>query len=121
MLLTGHTGKLVKVAGGIMNTHSREADCRMEIISAAAVREGAERDELIRVLDSLTTDEALAVLKQSGRLDAVCARLMDRIIYNLNKRAGGSLRIESIMYSKEEGQLAASGGALSMLEEFADG
>ena len=28
MLLTGHIGKLIKVAGGIMNTHSREADCR---------------------------------------------------------------------------------------------
>ncbi len=26
MLLTGHIGKLIKVAGGIMNTHSREAD-----------------------------------------------------------------------------------------------
>lgn len=31
MLLTGHIGKLIKVAGGIMNTHSREADCRIEL------------------------------------------------------------------------------------------
>ena len=39
MLLTGHIGKLVKLAGGIMNTHSREADCRMELLAAAAVRQ----------------------------------------------------------------------------------
>ena len=57
MLLTGHIGKLVKVAGGIMNTHSREADCRMEIIAAAAVREGADTETLRRILDCLTTEE----------------------------------------------------------------
>lgn len=27
LLLAGHIGKLIKVAGGIMNTHSREGDC----------------------------------------------------------------------------------------------
>ena len=34
MLLTGHIGKLIKVAGGIMNTHSHEGDCRMELLAA---------------------------------------------------------------------------------------
>ena len=38
MLLTGHIGKLVKVAGGIMNTHSKDGDCRMELLVAAGVR-----------------------------------------------------------------------------------
>ena len=38
MLLTGHIGKLIKVAGGIMNTHSKEADCRMEVMGEAAKR-----------------------------------------------------------------------------------
>ena len=31
ILFVAHIGKFVKVAGGIMNTHSREADARMEI------------------------------------------------------------------------------------------
>ena len=30
ILLVGHIGKLVKLAGGIMNTHSRWADCRTD-------------------------------------------------------------------------------------------
>ena len=42
LLLTGHIGKLIKVAGGIMNTHSREADCRMEILAALAVKHEVE-------------------------------------------------------------------------------
>ena len=29
LLLAGHIGKLIKVAGGIMNTHSKEGDARM--------------------------------------------------------------------------------------------
>ena len=30
VVLVGHIGKLVKLAGGVMNTHSRTADCRTE-------------------------------------------------------------------------------------------
>ena len=35
-LLVGHIGKLVKVGGGMMNTHSKYGDCRMEILAAHA-------------------------------------------------------------------------------------
>ena len=35
-LLVGHIGKLVKLAGGVMNTHSKWADCRMELLCAHA-------------------------------------------------------------------------------------
>lgn len=87
MLLTGHAGKLVKLAGGIMNTHSRMADCRMEIIAAAAVREGADTGFLSSILDCLTTDEAFSLLEERGMLQPVCARIMDRIVSNLEKRA----------------------------------
>ena len=41
VLLVGHIGKLVKVAGGIMDTHSRTADCRAEILAARAALAGA--------------------------------------------------------------------------------
>ena len=68
MLLTGHIGKLIKVAGGIMNTHSREADCRIELLTAFAFKCGVAPEYIKRIMDSLTTEEALAALKESGRL-----------------------------------------------------
>lgn len=117
MLLTGHIGKLVKVAGGIMNTHSREADCRMEIIAAAAVREGADTEVLGRILDCLTTEEAYGIFYEAGLSEKVSQRIMDRIMYNLDRRAGGRLDIGCIVYSKEYGQLAASDRAAGMIEE----
>ena len=117
MLLTGHIGKLVKVAGGIMNTHSREADCRMEILAAAALKEGAGRDEALRILDCLTTEEAYAVLIESEIAEKVSQRIMQGIMHNLNRRSGGRLKTGCIVYSKEFGQLAASELAAQMIEE----
>jgi cobalt-precorrin-5B (C1)-methyltransferase len=118
MLLTGHAGKLVKVAGGIMNTHSREADCRMEVIASAAAREGAQPELILRILDSLTTEEAFAKLRESDHelADRTAADLMERIISALRRRAGGELDIECIMYTKENGLIAASSGAAAMIE-----
>lgn len=43
VLLVGHIGKLVKVAGGIMNTHSRMADCRTELFCTYAALAGAKK------------------------------------------------------------------------------
>ena len=37
LLFIAHIGKFVKVAGGIMNTHSQNADARSEIMAAAAL------------------------------------------------------------------------------------
>ena len=58
LLLAGHIGKLIKVAGGIMNTHSREGDCRMELLTAFAVKCGVAAVDAARLLSCVTTEEA---------------------------------------------------------------
>ena len=108
MLLTGHIGKLIKVAGGIMNTHSREADCRIELLTAFAFKCGVAPEYIKRIMDSFTTEEALAALKESGRLYEVMDYAMERICFYLDKRAKGRLEIDCIMYSNEFGELAKS-------------
>lgn len=40
LVLAGHIGKLIKVSGGVMNTHSRWADCRMDLLATAMLRAG---------------------------------------------------------------------------------
>ena len=108
LLLAGHIGKLIKVAGGIMNTHSREADCRIELLTAFAFRCGVAPFYIKRIMDSLTTEEALAALKESGRLYEVMDYAMERICFYLDKRAKGRIEIDCIMYSNEFGELAKS-------------
>ena len=47
LVLVGHIGKLIKVAGGIMNTHSKWADCRMELLyRGAPCRTSGRKGEL---------------------------------------------------------------------------
>lgn len=108
MLLTGHIGKLIKVAGGIMNTHSREADARMELLAAFALRCQVPAECARRILDCLNTEEALALLQESGKLQEVMDYAMERICFYLDKRAGQRLEIACIMYSSEFGELARS-------------
>ena len=108
ILLTGHIGKLIKVAGGIMNTHSREADARMELLAAFALRCQVPAECARRILDCLNTEEALALLQESGKLQEVMDYAMERICFYPDKRAGQRLEIACIMYSSEFGELARS-------------
>lgn len=123
MLLTGHIGKLIKVSGGIMNTHSKEGDARMELLAAAVIRAGGSTDTLRGILNCRVTEEALDIIQ--GESPALLRKsmesVMDRILYYLRKRAGEELPVECILYSNEFGLLAASPGAMDMLEELRKG
>lgn len=111
MLLTGHIGKLIKLAGGIMNTHSREGDCRMELIAALAIRADVDQALVRRILNCVTTQEVVKLLRESGKDRQVFDDAMQRICYYLNKRAEGKMQVDCIMYANEFGELAKSRGA----------
>ena len=111
LLLTGHIGKLIKVAGGIMNTHSKEGDCRMELITASAIRQGISAQTACEILACVTTEEAVRILETTGKRKVVMEDAMEHICYYLNKRAMGKMQIDCIMYANEFGELAKSKGA----------
>lgn len=123
MLLTGHIGKLIKVSGGIMNTHSKEGDARMELLAAGVIRAGGSMDTLRGILNCRVTEEALSIIQAESPalLRTSMESVLDRILYYLRKRAGEELPVECILYSNEFGLLAASPGAMDMLEELRKG
>ena len=110
MLIIGHIGKLIKVAGGIMNTHSREADCRMEILAALSVIERAEESQVRKILECAATEEAVYILEESGKLRQVMDRAAERICYHMDARAGGKMQTDCILFSNKFGELAKSKG-----------
>lgn len=116
MLLTGHIGKLVKVSGGIMNTHSKEGDCRMELLAAAALKSGGSKTQALEILEAVTTEEGIRLLQEGGNLQKTMQILMEKILFYLQKRAAGRLQIECMMYANGYGLLAESSGAEAMLE-----
>lgn len=123
MLLTGHIGKLIKVSGGIMNTHSKEGDARMELLAAGVIRAGGSMDTLRGILNCRVTEEALGIIQTESPalLRKSMESVMDRILYYLRKRAGAELPVECILYSNEFGLLAASPRAMDMLEKLRKG
>ena len=114
-LLTGHIGKLIKVSGGIMNTHSKEGDCRMELLAAAAVKAGCRMETARAILEAATTEEGVRLIEQDGKREEAMAYVMERIMFYLNKRAAGKMEIGCIMYSNDFGLLAQSPDAAAML------
>lgn len=118
MLLTGHIGKMVKLAGGIMNTHSKEADCRMEILAAAAVRQSAPIECVKNILESLTTEEALGQIQDLSLRKAVMQDIMEHIGFYLDNRSAGRIQVECLVYSNELGELGCTAGAKALLDQL---
>lgn len=117
ILLVGHIGKLIKVAGGIMNTHSRWADCRMEILAAAALKAGVSREKTCEFLDCMTTDDALDRCTLSER-ERIMGQIMERMEQYLNYRAAGELQIGAITFSNIYGILGKTSQAEHLIEKY---
>lgn len=86
LLLAGHLGKLVKLGCGIMNTHSKEGDGRMETLVACALRAGAGTGTLKRIQEANTTEQALEELKAAGILKETMGALLERMDWYMRRR-----------------------------------
>ena len=105
ILLVGHIGKLVKLAGGIFNTHSRVADCRTELFTAHAALCGGDRNLCRRLMDCPTTDACLEELERSGLKTDVLISLLEQIQNHLSKRTGKSCAAGAVLFSNQYGYL----------------
>lgn len=115
LILVGHLGKLVKVAGGVMNTHSRWADCRMEILCAHAALCGAGQETARALMGSATTDAGLDILAEAGLLDRTMDSLLSALQAHLERRAGTSCRCGGVLFTNTRGLLGMTGTAKEIL------
>lgn len=116
LLFIAHLGKFIKPAGGIMNTHSRNADCRAELMATSALRAGADADSALRILDTETTDEALAIIKEKNLLEETIRIILEKVEYYLNRRAYGGMKIEALIFSNEYGYLGETSGCRELID-----
>lgn len=118
ILFVSHIGKFIKVSGGIMNTHSKHSDSRAELMTAAAIRAGASIETARRLLDTITTEEAVTILKEGNLLSETMKSITDKIHYYLNKKSGEDLKIGAILFSNEYGYLGETKYAKELAEKF---
>ncbi len=120
ILFIAHIGKFIKVSGGIMNTHSREADCRAELMASAALRAGADQKEALQILDTNTTEEALDVLTecQDGLYERTMQEVCRRVQFYLNNRCKGSVNIGAILFSSVRGKLGETDNVPELIRQI---
>ncbi|MDD6879948.1 MAG: cobalt-precorrin-5B (C(1))-methyltransferase CbiD [Firmicutes bacterium] len=109
LVLAGNIGKFIKVAGGIMNTHSRNSDSRMEILAANALKAGADVCVVSEILEALTAEEGIGILKKYNLLEATMKLVMEKIYFYMNNRTYGNLELGIIVFSNEYGELGRIG------------
>lgn len=120
ILFVAHIGKFVKVAGGIMNTHSHCADSRMEILASSAIRSGADLACAQKILDCNTTDEALEVLAEHGLLEVTMKTILDKIQFYLNHRSYEQIKLGAVLFSNVQGYLGQTEDAAELIERLSE-
>ncbi len=117
-LLVGNVGKLVKLAAGIMNTHSRVADGRWEIFAAHLALCGGTRAQVAAMREATTTEEMLTRLEAMGLRVPVMASIMGEIEAHMAHRIRGQMNFGVIVYSERFGRVGETEGAARLLEGF---
>lgn len=117
-LLVGNVGKLVKLAAGIMNTHSRVADGRWEIFAAHLALCGGTRAQVAAMRKATTTEEMLTRLEEMGLRVPVMASIMGEIEAHMAHRIRGQMNFGVIVYSERFGRVGETAGAARLLEGF---
>ncbi|MDD7639100.1 MAG: cobalt-precorrin-5B (C(1))-methyltransferase CbiD [Subdoligranulum variabile] len=118
VLLVGHVGKLVKLAGGIMNTHSKQADCRTELFCAHAALCGADTVTCRALMDAATTDTCLDILDAAGLKITVMASLLQAVQLHLDRRVAGAFTVGAVLFSNQSGPLGQTTQAKILLQSW---
>lgn len=105
LLLIGHAGKLVKLSQGVMNTHSKYADCRTELFALQAMLHGASKEVGQEIYSCLTTDEVTKILQRENLFEPVMQEVTKKIDFYMQHRVHGKIKTGALMFSNVYGIL----------------
>ena len=117
-LLVGNIGKLVKLAAGIFNTHSKVADGRGEIFAVHAAMAGAGADVVQEIYNCINTDRMLDVLEREGLRKPVMQSILVAIEKHVAGRVGDTMRFGVIVFSEKYGYLGQTKDTAAVLGVF---
>jgi cobalt-precorrin-5B (C1)-methyltransferase len=128
ILLFGYHGKLIKLAGGIFQTHHHLADGRREILTAYAAKMGLATPHLRQIFDSSTSENGLEYLRQLDlqtgdnwveRIYGEMANTIDRrcqeYVYN---HSNGHLGVGCILFDRSRSLISKSENGLKFLQNL---
>ena len=117
VLLSGHIGKMVKLSGGIFNTHSHIADAKNEIIAANLALLGAPKVLIEKVMQCLTAEESISAIRDYG-YNEVFDILAQKAAQKSHAHTYNEILVETMMFDLKGNLICESSGANTLLEEL---
>ena len=118
----GHIGKFIKLAGGIMDTHSKTADCRTELIAVHAAACGTPKIIIEKLLEAATTESCLDLLDAAvpQLTSQIINRILLRIQYYLDNRVsiGTDVKCGAWLFSQARGSIGQTEKAKQLITEW---
>lgn len=120
ILLIGHAGKLIKLAAGVMNTHSSSADSRQEVMVAHGALNGASRGTLEKVMAAISIEEMIDIINEESEnlglktFDSIEKKIREHVDHRTRKK----IQVEYIIFTKTHKAVIYSSGALKFLKEI---
>ena len=114
IILVGHIGKGIKIAGGIFNTHSKVADARMEIMGANAFLNGESNENVMNILNSNTVEEACNYIEKREFFYKISNKISEKIKNYLKTDV---IECEVLLFSFKEEILGYSDNFYKLVEE----
>lgn len=118
VILIGHVGKLIKIAGGNFNTHSRVSDSRLEIFTALASLEGLDKDILNEIYNSTTTDMAISIIKKHVDINMFFNKISEIIKNKMINYSYQELDVAVYIFSNKHGFLGKTDNFKKLLKEI---
>ncbi|MDF2546272.1 MAG: cobalt-precorrin-5B ((1))-methyltransferase [Anaerosolibacter sp.] len=117
VLMIGHLGKFVKLAGGIFHTHSKVADGRIEILAANLGLLGARQPVIEELFQCVTTEAAMEIIEREG-YHSVYDLLCQKAEQKAEQHVFEQLEIGIVMFSMDKKILGLGNNAKRLVEEF---
>jgi len=116
VLFVGHIGKIIKLSGAIMNTHSSIADCRLELMALYSAMCGASNNFVNEIMLCLTTQQAIEILYEQDFYDDAMKKIMDKIMFHCNYRLRDEVEIGVLMFDNKFERIIKSDNVDKLIE-----
>ncbi|MDR0373204.1 MAG: cobalt-precorrin-5B (C(1))-methyltransferase CbiD [Nitrososphaerota archaeon] len=101
IILLGHSGKLVKLAANIFNTHHKVGDARNEVIASYAGAVGADQKTINELLEANTSDEGTEILQKTNLTEATYDRIAERVHQRVSDRVDSKIKISVVIVAMD--------------------
>ena len=118
VLIVGNIGKLVKLAAGIMNTHSKTADARAEIMALHAVLCGGTSGDAKKIMECINTEEMLELLDSMDLRNQTIQSICLKIHEHLDERVRQKVTCGAVLFSEKYGLIGKTPKADGLIQYF---